>query len=98
MGRLHTIKSMLQPNPQTTPILTNKPPTLLVVNPLKMLPPPSRDTPTIAVALAPIFLITPAFASAQKEINAQFREPMKEIVDGDESFLSTRAACMIPHE
>lgn len=89
---------MLHPNPQITPVFINKPPTLFVVNPLKMLPPPSRATPTSAVDLAPILRMRPAFASAQKEMSAQAKDPMNEIVDGDESFLSTSAACMTPHE
>ena len=92
------IVTYLAPKPITTPAVKNKPPTLLVVNPLNISPAPKNPTPSKAVFLAPIFRINLALSNARKEIQAHVRLPTKLIVAGEDRFRCTRAAWIIPHE
>jgi hypothetical protein len=70
----------------------NSPPTFFVEKLLKIPPPPKKPTPANAVFLAPILLISLAFASARKEIHAAVRLPTKDRLDGVDTFCLTSAA------
>jgi hypothetical protein len=93
-----TLKTYLHPIPITNPAVTNNPPTFFVENPLITSPNPIAPIPNIAVLLAPIHLTILAFTSAKNEIHAAVKLPTKDKLAGEESFCSTRAAWITPHE
>lgn len=88
----------LAPTPIITPAFTNRPPTLLVENPLKISPAPNNTTPTNAVVLAPIARMIRAFTRARNAMKLHVVLPTKLNVEGVLTFWATRAAWMTPHE
>jgi hypothetical protein len=86
------MKQQLHPIPINTPAVKNSPPTFLVEKPLNTSPNPKNPTPSRAVLLPPILLISLAFTNAKNEIQAAVRLPTNDKLAGLERFSSTRAA------
>jgi hypothetical protein len=87
-----TMKQQLHPIPINTPAVKNSAPTFLVEKPLNTSPTPKNPTPSSAVLLPPILLISLAFTNAKNEIQAAVRLPTNDKLAGLERFSSTRAA------
>ena len=95
--REQTIKHKLVPSPPTKPHVMNRPATLSVANPLKILPKPRRKMPRRAVTRDPMSRITLALGTARREMQAGQSDPTKANVEDEWPFFSTSAACITPH-
>ena len=82
----------LVPIPMTTPVVTNRPPTLVVENELATSPSPSSPMPKRPVFCAPRALMILAFTRASTAMHAVHNDPTKESVLADERLCATRAA------
>lgn len=93
---LSELLSYLVPIPDTTPVVTNNPPTWCVRNPLNISPSANIETPKKAVFLAPSSRITLALTRARNDMQAKVKDPIQERVGGEERPCLKSATCMTP--
>ena len=92
IGRTLRVGAYLIPYPIINPAVTKSPPMLCSVNPLNIWPAPMNNKPRIATFRAPIARVSLLLGIAKAALQAMAREPTKDSVDGDATFILIRAA------